>query len=53
MFALSLKSHCIPSREDEDDDEEEEDTPAAHLEVKFFSVTTFYYIVSSFSMISR
>ncbi|GFR73259.1 inositol 1,4,5-trisphosphate receptor type 1 [Elysia marginata] len=34
----------LPSREDDDDDEEVEDSPAAHLEVKFFSVTTFYYI---------
>ncbi|GFS18906.1 inositol 1,4,5-trisphosphate receptor type 1, partial [Elysia marginata] len=36
---------CLPSSEDDDDDEEVEDTPAAHLEVKFFSVTTFYYII--------
>ena len=44
FFHLSNRS-LFPSKDDDDDDDEDEDSPAAHLEVQFFSVTTFYYIV--------
>ena len=45
---LLFNRSLFPSKDDDDDDDEDEDSPAAHLEVQFFSVTTFYYIVRIF-----
>ena len=38
------------SRGEDDDDEDEDDERESNLEVKFFSFTTFWYIVSAFQI---